>query len=229
MNRAKYDQQFEEFSAQCRAAGLTPPLQRDQIAVLDEDTPSHTAKDYDWSYLLHCGWAARVLAQTKPKRHVDFGSYVYFAALCSAFVPNFEFYDLRGLNAPLPGLKTGTCDLTKLPFADNSLESISCLHVLDHVGLGRYGDTLDALGASKAASEITRVLAPGGTLIVVLPANEHPRANFNAHQIRAAFEIQILFLSLRMISHVCIFNELIVHGMQAPIGLDYTFCGIFTK
>jgi SAM-dependent methyltransferase len=123
---------------------------------------------------VHTGWAARVLAETKPKEHVDFGSYVYFASIASALVPRFRFYDIRPEYIPLPGLETGAADLTSLPFPDNSLESISCLHVLEHVGLGRYGDHINAIGDLHAANQLKRVLKPGGRLLMVLPMNQNP-------------------------------------------------------
>ena len=48
-----------------------------------------------------------------------------------------------------------------LPFEDESVESLSCMHVVEHIGLGRYGDILDPDGDSKAISELKRALAVG--------------------------------------------------------------------
>jgi SAM-dependent methyltransferase len=58
------------------------------------------------------------------------------------------------------------------------------MHVIEHVGLGRYGDTLDANGDLKALAELRRVLAPGGSLLVVVPIGK-PRVCFNAHRVYA--------------------------------------------
>ena len=84
-----------------------------------------------------------------------------------------------------------------LSFADRSLESVSCLHVAQHVGLGRYGDPLDPDGTKKAAAELERVLAPGGQLLVSLPVGR-PRECFNAHRIHAPAAIVEMFGELEL-------------------------------
>ena len=71
-----------------------------------------------------------------------------------------------------------------MPFEDRSVSSLSCLHVAEHIGLGRYGDPLDPAGTTKAAAELARVLAPGGQLLFSGPVGV-PRTCFNAHRIHA--------------------------------------------
>ncbi|MGL4514097.1 MAG: DUF268 domain-containing protein [Lacipirellulaceae bacterium] len=84
-----------------------------------------------------------------------------------------------------------------LPFETNSIVSLSCLHVLEHVGLGRYGDPLDPNGDRLAAAELSRVLAIGGTLLVVVPVGR-PRVCFNAHRVYSAEMVRGLFESLTL-------------------------------
>jgi hypothetical protein len=36
------------------------------------------------------------------------------------------------------------------------------MHVVEHIGLGRYGEPMDEQGDLKAIEELKRVLAPGG-------------------------------------------------------------------
>ncbi|MBP2677390.1 MAG: hypothetical protein H6Q82_455, partial [Deltaproteobacteria bacterium] len=75
-----------------------------------------------------------------------------------------------------------TADLLALPFEDCSIPSLSCMHVVEHVGLGRYGDPLDPDGDLKAIAELKRVLSVGGTLLFVVPVGK-PKIMFNAHRI----------------------------------------------
>src|SRR5206468_9735067 len=104
----------------------------------------------------------------RPDRHVDVGSHNLFANLLSAVVPVI-FLDYRPLNGRLRGLECIGGSILELPFADNSVESLSCLHVAEHIGLGRYGDPLDPEGTKKAARELERVLAKGGNHYFAVP------------------------------------------------------------
>src|SRR2546430_15650029 len=72
--------------------------------------------------------------------------------------------------------------LFRSPFGDLELSSVSCLHVAEHIGLGRYGDAIDPLGTRKAIGELARVLAVDGRLYFALPVGR-PRGVFNAHRI----------------------------------------------
>jgi len=69
-----------------------------------------------------------------------------------------------------------------LEFDDNSLESISCLHALEHIGLGRYGDELNYNGWQEGLKELERTLKPGGILYLGVPIGRE-RVCFNAHRV----------------------------------------------
>jgi SAM-dependent methyltransferase len=226
MTQQEYLQQFETFRQQSENDGRFTPRVEDQNAILSDD--GDQTIHISWDYWIHTAWAARKLAESKPECHLDFGSYVYFAGLCSAFIPNFKFYDVRPINFPLPGLHCGSADLTALPFADNSHESLSCLHVLEHIGLGRYGDKLDASGDRKAAAELSRVIAPGGRLLIVLPMNEKPRVHFNAHRFYSFPQVNELFRGLALIDNLWLFNDR-ADNRLLPKDVNYTGCLVFTK
>jgi SAM-dependent methyltransferase len=136
-------------------------------------------------------WAARVLAAIKPLEHIDVSSSVHFSTIVSAFFPT-RFLDYRPAQIGLDNLSTDFADLTKLPFASDTILSLSCMHVVEHVGLGRYGDPLDPRGDLKAIRELRRVLAPGGHLLFVVPVGR-PRIQFNAHRIYGFEQIATQF------------------------------------
>ncbi|MDI6791364.1 MAG: DUF268 domain-containing protein [bacterium] len=137
-----------------------------------------------------------MLAGTMPELHVDIGSSLHFISIVSAFIP-VKFYDYRPAKLSLRNLVTGRANLMALPFSDQSLRSLSCMHVVEHVGLGRYGDVLDPDGDLKAMRELMRVLAPGGTLLFVVPVGR-PVIRFNAHRIYSHEQIRGSFQELTL-------------------------------
>ncbi len=159
-------------------------------------TDKTSTTSFEPHYTYHPAWAARIVAAIKPKKHIDISSVLHFSTLVSAFVPT-EFYDYRPAHISLDNLVMGKADLVALPFDNNSVESISCMHTIEHVGLGRYGDPLDVDGDKKAAKELARVVAPGGTFIFVAPVGK-PRIEFNAHRIYSYEQVLELFPSLTL-------------------------------
>ncbi len=136
---------------------------------------------FDRHYVYHTSWAARVVQEIKPSTHIDISSSLYFSGILSAFVP-VEFYDYRPADLRLTNLVSREGNLHALPFADNSVESLSCMHTLEHVGLGRYGDPIDPNGDLKAIAELKRVVKSGGSLLIVVPVGQ-PKIEYNAHRI----------------------------------------------
>jgi SAM-dependent methyltransferase len=91
-------------------------------------------------------------------------------------------WDIRPPNFKLPSFEFRQGSILELPLADGSVSSISCLHVAEHIGLGRYGDPIDPAGTSKAIKELARVLAPGGQLLFSMPVGRE-RVCFNNQRV----------------------------------------------
>ncbi len=147
---------------------------------------------FDRHYVYHTAWAIRKVRDINPKKHIDISSSLYFCTHMSAFIPT-EFYDYRPAElSGLDGLTSHKGDLMKLPFAADSVESISCMHTVEHIGLGRYGDPIDPNGDIKAIEELKRVVARGGSLLFVTPVGK-PIIEFNAHRIYSYAQIMDMF------------------------------------
>lgn len=157
------------------------PVLQSEIRPLLNDKTKITV--FDSHYVYHPAWAIRIVKKINPKVHIDISSSLHFCANLSAFVP-VHFYDYRPAQLNLSQLQTSHADLTNLHFENESIESLSCMHTVEHVGLGRYGDPIDPKGDLKAIAELKRVCTKGGNLLFVTPVGK-PRLQFNAHRIYA--------------------------------------------
>lgn len=152
---------------------------------------------FDKHYFYQDTWAFKKIISHKPNAHVDIGSSVNFVGFLSSLV-KVKFVDIRPIETILENLEPVTGSILALPFANNSLESVSCLSVAEHIGLGRYGDPLDPLGTKKACREMARVLASNGNLYFAMPVGK-PRTLFNAHRILSPGQILDYFHDLELV------------------------------
>ncbi len=152
---------------------------------------------FDKQYIYHTAWAARILAETKPREHIDISSAITFCTIVSAFIP-IKYFEYRPPELLLSGLDVSSANLQNLPFETGSVSSISCMHVAEHVGLGRYGDALDPDGDLKTMNELKRVLAADGHLLFVVPVGKR-RLQFNAHRVYDFYEIEKYFSDLQLV------------------------------
>jgi hypothetical protein len=126
---------------------------------------------------------AQKIFKRQPKRHVDCGSRIDGFVAHVATFRELEVLDYRDLSHQITNVKFRRCDLLQLPPDLYGLfDSVSCLHVLEHVGLGRYGDPIDFYGHVKSLENLAKMLLPGGILYLSVPFG-FERIEFNAHRI----------------------------------------------
>lgn len=136
--------------------------------------------DYFHQDLLVAQWIHR----NNPERHVDVGSRVDgFVAHVAAFRP-VEVLDIRPLHTSAANISFRQADLMapgSVPEADT--DSLSCLHTLEHFGLGRYGDPVRYDGYKVGWDNLHRMLKPGGKLYFSVPIGSRQRFEFDAHRV----------------------------------------------
>lgn len=150
----------------------------------------------DTHYFHQALWAFRHIKASGPARHVDIASDVNFVGLLTA-ITEVTFVDIRPLYLSIPNYRCMEGSVTALPFETGSVASLSCLHVIEHVGLGRYGDPIDPLGSEKACREIARVMKTGGRAYVSVPTGR-PRVQFNGQRVFAAAGVPAMFAPLAL-------------------------------
>ncbi len=140
-----------------------------------------TKSEYFWQDLLVARW----IHDAKPERHVDVGSRTDgFVAHVASF-REIEVFDVRPITTTIPGVTFRQADLmdadTMAAWCEEGYcDSLSCLHVLEHFGLGRYGDPVDSQGYKHGFAHLAALLQPGGRFYLATPIG-HERVEFNAN------------------------------------------------
>lgn len=145
----------------------------------EEGGSGATRDEYFWQDL----YVARQINFSNPEKHVDIGSRIDgFVAHVASF-REIEVFDIRPLTAFIPGVVFRQADLMNPSesFAGYS-DSLSCLHALEHFGLGRYGDPVDPHGYVAGLRNMAAILRPGGLFYLSVPVGRE-RVEFNAHRI----------------------------------------------
>jgi SAM-dependent methyltransferase len=173
-------------------------------------------------------WAARKIFVANPQEHWDIASRIDgFVAHLLTF-RSVNVVDIRDLESKIHGLNFHQGDVTCLDLADNSIASLSCLHAMEHVGLGRYGDPIDPNGYMKGILELQRILAPGGKLYFSVPIGKE-RVEFNAQRVFNPKTIIEAFRELELIEFAAV-NEaadLIEFADWKDFCFSRRACGLF--
>ena len=223
-NYPRYFAQLIHYRRMLRGAGCATAVE--MFPALHQRT-STTSFDPHYCYMGF--WATEKLRGDCVGTHVDVASQISWVMTLAATRP-VKFVDIRPFETHLSNLTVEVGTVLAMPFADRSVASLSCLHVVEHVGLGRYGDPLDPLGSEKAIAELARVLAPGGRLLFALPVGRE-RIEFNAHRVHAPKTIIDKFgqAGLRLVTFAGVDDARVYHPQIAPDRLaaaDYA-CGLF--
>lgn len=165
------------------------------------------------TYFYQDTWAFEKIVQQAPQNHIDVGSHHKFVALLSKVVP-VTMVDIRPLSLPLNTLSFKEGSILGLPFENNSVISLSSLCVVEHIGLGRYGDPLDPDGSEKAIAELCRVLAPGGKLYLSVPVGDKDIVAFNAGRIFSLDYLYQLLNPLMVVDHCFIVGNTLQEGYE---------------
>lgn len=127
---------------------------------------------------------ATFINSAKPIRHIDIGSRIDgFVAHVASF-REIEVLDIRPLtDVGHPNIKFMQADLmSENKDAEAIADSVSCLHALEHFGLGRYGDPIDPQGHIKAFNNLCKMLKQHGTLYISFPIGQENSVFFNANR-----------------------------------------------
>ncbi len=171
---------YRALRRQAAASGHEFPFGRLYPCLEDRYQTAGAATGHYFHQDLH---VAQLIFRNRPARHVDVGSRVDgFVAHVASFRP-IEVLDIRPMDSAAPNIVFRRANLMEERFAlENYCDSLSCLHTLEHFGLGRYGDPIDYYGYKRGWANLHRMLEPGGKLYFSVPMGPQ-RIEFDAHRV----------------------------------------------
>ena len=128
---------------------------------------------------------ASFIKKDNPIKHIDIGSRIDgFVAHVASFreidvmdIRNLEISEHKNINFIQKDM------MDKNSLEENITDSISCLHAIEHFGLGRYGDKIDINGHINGFNNIIKMLKSGGKLYISFPIGKRNEIHFNAHRV----------------------------------------------
>jgi len=155
-----------------------------QLPILDEWNATSGGLGAYFQQDLH---VARLVKEAAPERHVDVGSRIDGFIGHLAVFRKVEVLDIRPQSVKIPNVDFHQLDLMEElpPEWLECTDSLSCLHTIEHFGMGRYGDPIDGQGHLKGLGQLKRMVARSGTIYLSTPMGSQ-RIEFNAHRIFSA-------------------------------------------
>lgn len=148
--------------------------------LADRYLPSGTTRGH---YFRQDLFVARRIFESNPEVHVDVGSRVDGFVAHVACFREIQVFDIRFSTDTIPKIRFVQQDIVNLaPSMHGITDSLSCLHALEHFGLGRYGEPLMADGYVHGFRSLANLLEPGGILYLSVPIGQQ-RIEFNGHRV----------------------------------------------
>lgn len=142
-----------------------------------------------WNYFYQDLSVAKEIYEANPLKHVDIGSRIDGFVAHVAVFREIEVFDIRSLDLKINNIIFKQADLVNdMSMYESYCDSISCLHTIEHIGLGRYGDKINFNGHKLAFNTITSILKKDGVFYFSVPMG-NSRIEFNAHRV---FSLQYL-------------------------------------
>jgi len=128
-------------------------------------------------------FVAQHIYKANPKQHLDIGSSTYGFVSHVASYREIDVMDIRRNGSTVKNIHFRNIDIMNLdsPITDK-YDSLSCLHTIEHIGLGRYSDPVDYDGYKFAIKNMASLLVPEGVFYLSAPIGEQT-VYFNAHRV----------------------------------------------
>jgi SAM-dependent methyltransferase len=225
--------EYAEIRGQAEKMGKDFPFAKLYPCLEERDEESGAVAEH--YFLQDLLVAQKIFKMNRPSRHVDIGSRIDGFVGHVASFREVEVFDVRGQNLDIANIHFTRADLTAADFSFvDYCDSLSCLHAMEHFGLGRYGDRLNYRGHLVGWDNMFRMLKQGGKFYFSVPIGEQ-RIEFNAHRVFAvAYLLRLMEgrYEIDSFSYINDENRLITNAVLDEKSVVNNFgchygCGIF--
>lgn len=195
---------------------------------------SNSAGDNKGHYFHQDLLVAKLIYEDNPKRHIDIASRIDGFVAHVASYREIEVVDIR----PLPKSEHQNIKFLRGDFMINldigKADSVSCLHAIEHFGLGRYTDKIDINGHNKGIRNLVNLVSKKGKLYISFPIGQKDEVHFNAHRV---FKANTIFqhpsikecMKLVRFDYIDDNGDLHINSDVKAINNEIKFgCGIYT-
>ena len=191
--------------------------------------------EYFWQDLV----VAQSIFDNAPKRHVDIGSRIDGFVAHLATFRKIEVFDIRPIKITIPNINFKQANimdsLSLSGYGSEYCDSLSCLHAIEHFGLGRYGDPIDPEGYKTGLKNMLKLLSKNGIFYLSTPIGVE-RVEFDANYIfdprtiiKTVEENDLKIVSLRVIRDDKLIEEIeITQENLRTLSMENYNLGIFT-
>lgn len=160
---------------------LIPSITFSLYPMLDDN--SESSGNLTYHYFYQDLWMAQQVLKYNPANLMDIGSRIDGYVAHVASFRKIHVLDIRPLVQTIPNVTFSQFDIMQGAgeFASTA-DAVSSLHVIEHFGLGRYGDSIDPNGHLRGFNAIFDIIKPGGLFFFSTIIGQDA-VQFNAHRI----------------------------------------------
>ena len=186
-------------------------------------------------YFIQDLYIAQRIYSANPLQHLDIGSRIDGFVAHIATFREIHIVDIRPQSNEIKNVIYRQLDIMNVENSNlEHYDSVSCLHALEHFGLGRYNDPIDYLGYEKAIVNISKILTPKGKFYLSVPIGK-PRIEFNAHRVfsvKSLISILNKYFRLERFSYIddksTFYENVFLTSQDINSKFEFNFgCGIF--
>lgn len=183
----RYILEYLKFSAtknqDFKTIKLTPYL-----FDFQEKAGNNSGHYYHQDYLI-----AKKLFLKNPSNHLDIGGRIDGFVSCVSIFRSLDVLDIRELRNFNPNINFIKMDIIN-DEPKKQYDSLTCLHTIEHFGLGRYNDPIDFSGHIKGLNNINKLLKKGGTFYFSTPISKLNRIEFNGQRVFSLLYLKKILL-----------------------------------